>query len=303
MGSPAAYVDNTGSAVFYACSMIGGNGAGDGFFPNTAGGGGRGLHAQSSSVGLYDCTLRGGNGGDGWCLVGSGGTGCFAVGPFLFASGCTFQGGNVGVPTTGAQSNCGGNGLYSGSGVAHYVACSFQAGQSGYFQCNPAAPIAGNATFVAHAYDVTHATGGTVAEAGGAFPLTINGAPGATVFLAASRGTAFRYMPAIESLRLVPFPILLPTMPLGTIPPSGVMQVGLVMPTSIAGAGEVFFLQTAVLSAPEPARLGNPLNVLVLERSSAPDCDGDGSCDYLQAFENYASDVNANLIPDSCPGG
>jgi hypothetical protein len=44
-------------------------------------------------------------------------------------------------------------------------------------------------------------------------------------------------------------------------------------------------------------------SLLVLDRRSGPDCDGDGLNDFVELIENPSLDANQNLAPDGCPGG
>jgi len=49
--------------------------------------------------------------------------------------------------------------------------------------------------------------------------------------------------------------------------------------------------------------LGSPAVLLLLDRDSGPDCNGNGVSDFLDVIEGVSADANHNLIPDSCPGG
>ena len=49
--------------------------------------------------------------------------------------------------------------------------------------------------------------------------------------------------------------------------------------------------------------LGSPAVLLLLDRDSGPDCNGNGVTDFLDVIEGVSADANHNLIPDTCPGG
>jgi len=49
--------------------------------------------------------------------------------------------------------------------------------------------------------------------------------------------------------------------------------------------------------------VGSATVLLVIDRSSLPDCNGNGVNDFVEVVEGTAADANHNLIPDGCPGG
>jgi hypothetical protein len=303
-GRPAVRIDASDRVVASHSSFIGADGASS-FSIGAGGGGGRALHAQEGArIAMHACELRGGNGGDGFDWGGPGGYAFFSSGSFTFASRCEFRPGSAGS-TIGGTGACAGAALWQTSGVVHRVACTFLGGTSTGFSCptNGMPLVGGGATITTHAYVPTVAFAHAVAEAGVALPVTVEGAPGDVVHVAWSLGTGFVYVPSFEGVRLLPFPLLSSTTPLGTIPGSGVLETQVRAPhPGAAGAARVVFAQPVAVGA-SGARFGNPFQIIVIDRASAPDCDGDGTSDYLDAIEDHAGDANANLVPDVCPGG
>jgi hypothetical protein len=65
---------------------------------------------------------------------------------------------------------------------------------------------------------------------------------------------------------------------------------------------DVRFVQLA-MRAPGSVYLGSGAATLVIDHTAGPDCDGDGVNDFVEVIDDPSTDVNHNLIPDTCPGG
>jgi hypothetical protein len=60
------------------------------------------------------------------------------------------------------------------------------------------------------------------------------------------------------------------------------------------------FMQGYTLAPNGDRLLGNPVNLVVLNKDSKPDCNENGIQDYYEVIVNPGIDLNNNLIPDSC---
>src|SRR5438552_9199054 len=92
--------NNTGGVAFASCTLVGGTASGSHDYSTYQRVGGAGLGMQGTRAALYDCTLTGGRGGDGFDGAGPGGpaarviAGAGSTG--LFTSGSSFTGGRGG---------------------------------------------------------------------------------------------------------------------------------------------------------------------------------------------------------------
>jgi predicted outer membrane repeat protein len=103
-------------------------------------------------------------------------------------------------------------------------------------------------------------------------------------------------------MSVIPFPVFMSLLPLGTLPPSGSASFALLTPT-IEGAldAQRVFLQGFVRSASGALFLGSPLHRVVLNCSVlGPDCNANAECDTCDVLRATSSDCNSNGIPDEC---
>jgi hypothetical protein len=194
-GAPAVSIYNCDAVTLQRCSLTGGRGQDYGGKPLgtdlMATSGGPGLTVRESTVSVHDCTLLGGNGGDGksWTggLPGGGGPGAFMHfdSTVLFA-GCTATGGSNGTNTHADDAAGDGLTVSDSSCAALLRDSTFVAGAvvpEGVPGAAIAAPAGTTETYTAAArhFVVT----GPVQE-GAAGTLSVDGEPGdvATLLLA-----------------------------------------------------------------------------------------------------------------------
>jgi hypothetical protein len=109
--------------------------------------------------------------------------------------------------------------------------------------------------------------------------------------------------PPLHGVWLAVRAALLPLQFLGVASSTGGLSASVSMPDLPVGSlYERRFAQVASIRS-GTAYLGTGYMLLLLDRDSGPDCDGDGLCDFVEVIEAPGLDANHNLIPDSCPGG
>jgi hypothetical protein len=137
----------------------------------------------------------------------------------------------------------------------------------------------------------------------GNVPIAFHGGGSEEVVLALGMKSPPRLAFGIRGPVLVKDDPFVPLFELGATDANGVLQTALAIPTSPAGSG---FLRpfVQVLSSGIHGRTpGSAASLLLLDRDSGPDCDGDGLNDFVELIEIPSRDANHNLIPDTCPGG
>lgn len=315
-GNPGGFVGtvtNSSDVTFYSCNIIGGEGTPDYYvfdLPGAGGGGGHGLSIQGSNVAAYNCLLQGGLGGESYSCAGPGGTGCSVDGnSFAFFSECAIAGGTGGhsYGFMGGPGGAGGIGL-SGSGTVHHVATSFAgaAGGNGFCgqtPCNgPAGPaISFTGMLLAHGYAPTVVFGPALHASSGTWAHVLDGPVGERVYLTGALASAWRWVPAWQSVRTLPFPFFVPVEPVVLTGPAQNAQYGFATLGSLAFRR--YGLQALCIDTVGQKVLSNPLELLHLNRAVGPDCNGNGVNDIVDIYEGTAIDANGNLVPDSCPGG
>jgi hypothetical protein len=310
---PANLIQSCARVSLTMCDLRGTNGASCTTLICRGGEGQSALGISDSDVALYACNLTGGNGGNtiNCAHVASGGQGCTVSG-VLFASGSTFQGGVGGYGGNQAtNAGPGGNGVVVAAGsTARLVECSAMGGAGGLNLCFPSTVcpgppgvgISGRATSLPYARATF--SGVSMFASGTSYSIALTGAPSADVWLAFAASPAHTYSPPAQSVRLLPAPLWMGS-PAWTLPASGQTNIAFDLNYPQSGAAVQRVYAQCVFRDPSDAtwRFGNPLDIVCIDRSAAPDCDADGVCDYAEIFLNPASDSNSNLVPDSCPGG
>ena len=296
-GEPGAWVSNSAHVVFAACTIIGGNG-GDNYGSYQNGwSGGDGLFASQSHVALYDCTLRGGRGGTGDEDGGAGGSGCDVVDQWVFLSRCNVQGGDGGNPMFGGCGP-GGHGITAALNAIAYALDDQIIGGLANCGSSHAAPTFGNVQTLSGARSVQ---ADFVHSDQSPWTVHAEGLPGDSVYLIEGLAPGFRLALALLGVRLVPSPVPLSVAPLGVIPAAGFIDVDVTLGDLPAGeASRRLFLQGLFVDAQGHVKLAGPLPLVLLNRDSGPDCNGNGIQDYVEIIEHTTPDVNANLVPDAC---
>lgn len=277
--------------------------------------GGAGLQATGSAnqtVVLYDCTLQGGQGGAVKEMPGSGGSGATFSALRVLASGTTFTGG------TGGQNymccslpfECDG---YGGSGCVllnaptlDEIGCGFQGGYGhGGVQCNGGyspGVVGGSAnSMIGPARRATILD--TVQSDASSWSVDYHGAAGDRPLLFTASSPQVLVALAFHGAWALRRQTLLSTKNFGLVQPDGSKQG--TAPASDLPAGSLYQLRAAQIAvrATNGVYLGSPKDLLLLDRDSGPDCNGNGVSDFLDVIEGTSADANHNLIPDSCPGG
>jgi hypothetical protein len=285
---------------------------GDGMFAYDDPGqtGGIGLDSASSAVALYDCTIRGGKGGDEGNPGGNGGTGCRVDNWGVFLSGTQIIGGKGGDGSSifcGVKGN-GGDGLAVTNAQALILHSTMQGGAPGSYGCGGGAP---GQPLVAIGSSVVNLPGyrkflGAPWLAGDASPLTLSlGAqPGDAFHFLFARGPNFMPQVSVNGVWAIPPPVGASAPLLGIVPASGSLQVPLQL-RDLGGSPVAtrYFGQGLCEDMAGAQWLTSPLYVAVLDRDGLPDCNGNGQLDLIDILEGLAPDLNNNLIPDTCPGG
>jgi hypothetical protein len=310
---PASTIDACERVSLYQCDLRGANGDSCGMSVCRGGEGQTALAVQQSDVALYECSLVGGKGGTtiNCAHVARGGDACRVVGR-VFASGCTFQGGaggDGGNPATSAGP--GANGIVvAPASTVRLVECELMGGAGGLNICfggvlcpgPPGYPFDGIATTLQYARTVCSRS--SFFSSGTAFDVHAVGAPGASVWLSVAPLPAHHYSDPAKSVRLLPTPLFVGVPP-WILPPQGTAQfaLGLNYPTTGIAVqrlhAQCYFLNTHDATW----HFGNPLELVCIDASAAPDCNANGVCDYVDLLVDPGLDSNSNLVPDTCPGG
>ena len=275
-----------------------------------AGDGGDGILSVDSLLSIHGGDFRGGLGGDGEMFAGNGGSGYHCSSAYFLAAGASFLGA-AGGKCTGYdeclwRSGDGGHGIYLGVGPAKLLDVASLGGPSGYFW-PPARPgVPGVAYAGPGIYTGLPGIARTLSTpriAGDGLPVSVgvSGVPGEQVLCAASAISLFTFVPPFSGTWLID----------GTDYGRRANFLG-----TISGSGSSnFSFTTAALLWPEVARrttmqcqllasgqktLSDPALQVLIDRASAPDCNGNGVNDFVDLVQGTSLDLNANLIPDEC---
>jgi hypothetical protein len=313
-GGWSTLVENSSDVSFYWCVLKGAEGDADYdhfSLPGAGGDGGNGLVIENSSVAVYNSSLQGGLGGTSYSCAGDGGTGCSVdASSFLFLSKSAAVAGRGGdaYAFISGPGGAGGIGL-AGSGTVHYVATQFAGAAGGDGMCGLGQPCVGpsgvavafNGTLIDHTYAPTSLFGDGLYASTAPWNHVLDGPIGEHVAVTGSQSSTWRWAPAWESVRLLPFPIYVPT---DSVVLTGPQQHAQYTFTDLgAQAFRRYSMQALCIDPSGAKRTSNALEVLHLNRTVGPDCNGNGINDIVEIFEGTTPDANNNFVPDGCPGG
>jgi hypothetical protein len=281
-GEPAALVTGCADVLFSNCTITGGPGADiiedDTDFNTTAGG--AGLQAEASLVTLSYCTLTGGHGGSDYDDGNSGkagGAGVYNLDATLVLLGGAFVGGDGGnggcnlFPDYCGSGGDGGDGLLSVSPFATSWVRDVQtqlggAGGSGAgglpdgLEGRPTNVLDGDLIIWPQAVGRFSVT--SPEREGETIDLLASGLPGDAVWVLASLLPVQLVKPAYEGSLLVGPPLLV-QVPIGAIPATGSLQLGVPAPSLPAALDSLNLFMQAVVNR-EGAWLFGPASTLTL---------------------------------------
>jgi hypothetical protein len=281
-----AQLSSCSDVAFVGCVLRGG----DGYDPVYGGApGGTALYARGGRTALYDCTLVGGLGQDGYDQIGifggGGGYGCaLDQNASLFASGTTFQGrdGGDGSSAFSCSDTAAGDGGNGGCGIGSdgpvlvgLFDCTEAAGTGGAGGTDACGPggmpgVDGSPQRLTGTVDVF--TGNarklempTPVRESTPIPITLRGEPGETAYLGMWGGARYLYSPSWSGVLLGAAP-LIRRVRLGTIPASGVLDKHVALPDLGPGVeGTTYFFQAYFVSPSNVVTLASPAFVVALD--------------------------------------
>jgi predicted outer membrane repeat protein len=307
-GGAGAIVTGCLRVAFTRCTLTGGQGGSEYLDWECEGGAaGDAIAATNSVLCLYQCTCTGGHGGDAGDYPGSAGRGCSATGNGLLASGCVFQGGHGGDGWDGVVSygTDGGDGVVLDANTGmHSLDCAMAGGLggTGYTASgNPGAPTSGAGDIVFHAGASRSVRGPRIVADASAPTLTFHGTTGDQMIQQGSSQPDFHLVPTQSGFRLVLPPLSDLTTPVTVVAPSGDVTAPLPI-ADLQGptVGVVSWTQARADDAQGTTFLASPLDLVVLNRNSLPDCNGNGVLDYFDVLEGTSADCDHDLVPDEC---
>jgi hypothetical protein len=206
---------------------------------------------QSTLVSLYDCNLRGGDGGHNGAAAGDGGAALRLSNgaPITGAccSGSQFQGGRGGdgLDWLCGEGGYGGNGIVVGSQTSvRLLANTFVQGMGGSWYANfsqgqPAPAISGFGAVHTDSESSLVMTTDRLARAGSVIDIRVAGSPGQTISLLLSRAPTFQILPSWHGTMLSSPGKGSVEVSLGTIPANGILQTRYTAPPMPAGFASV----------------------------------------------------------------
>jgi hypothetical protein len=136
----------------------------------------------------------------------------------------------------------------------------------------------------------------------GPLDVQLGGLAGDEVWMPRSIRLDHQLSQPLLSVWLIALPLRMPVAPSATLPPGGTSATlpALFIPL---GATRALWAIQGMFVSPGEARLGSVRHLLALSLTVGPDCNGNGTSDYVDVLFGGAPDLNHNLIPDTCPGG
>ena len=307
--SPGVSLSGCPRVFFVGCSIYGADGCWCSGYPGQAGG--TGLESLDSAIALYDCIVKGGQGGEeGSPAGGDGGAGCRVTNWGIFLSGTSIAGGTggggdyIGCNTSGS----GGDALVVTGAQALILDSTLTAGPAGNFGCWYGSPgqalVATGSSVVNLPGTRKKLTAPWLAGDASALPLSLTAQAGDAFYFLFARGPTFMPQPSVNGVWAVPPPVGAAAPLLGIVPAGGSLQVPLQI-RDLGGSPVAtrYFGQGHCEDGSGTQWLTSPLHLVVLDRNGLPDCNGNGQLDLVDILEGLAPDTNNNLIPDPCPGG
>ncbi len=287
-----ARIEDCADVCFTQCSFEGAHGVGG--YQNcavsyyTCGPGAPGIHAEDSSVAVYDCQLQGGRGGDSDdtnenVSAREGGAGARLIRSFMSLSNTLVgggPGGNITIFASLIVPGPGGAGfdLEDQPSEVQLLDTTIIPGIGGTEPYGSSAPD--GAPFIGEGSSVIVQIPGSHREMemsdhfqylGTTVLATFRGEVGDQVYLPLDWGTAFHFDPTVKGTWILPQPPTIPPSPIAVIPASGEIQVSIpsAAPTG-ANWAEVEYRQMYVVSATGDTILGSPTGTLQLRPCPSP---------------------------------
>ena len=272
----AVYISWSSDVVFQNCTLVAGPGD-----PGYGSAGARALVAENSNVTLYGCEVAGGMGGFGGYLGSLGRDGGDAVrltGGTLYARGSRFVGGRGGPAQQLANVGAAGAGLWVGPAAsAATVDCDLVGGPGAFLWNDWNGADAGppGPAFVGNVSDVPGPRvtfdGPTLIYGSERAQLRFEGEPGDQALLIVSSSTTFRSLGPSTGVQHVPARDGM--MPLGSIPPSGILEIDY-LPTVPPGPSGRLYLQGGFEAPEGTVRLADTIVLEVLDAGFQQACPG-----------------------------
>lgn len=251
-----------------------------------------GARVSESKVAFHSCSITGGKGGKATVIPppGDGGPGIDASSSFVLLVGSTSTGGlSYGGPTM------------AGSAVRLDGSSTLALLDSVLVPGGSAPPIGGSGSVL----DLPDATRSLAAPsvAAGSSILQVEAAGVAqdVVWTAVAQGGGFRFATSLAGAWLTKFPSKVLFAPNGAIGAAGTLlfQIPVADPVGIA---RLVDLQSITASSGDGTVVTNARVVLALSRTLGPDCNGNGTSDYVDVLLGGEPDANHDLVPDACQG-
>lgn len=297
-----AKVTASRNVAFLACELEGTEGEymDPFFYPDClAGSSGPGLHAVQSRVALYDCVIRGAEGGNAGHFSAPGARGIEADEAELYASGGEVHGGRGGnaVQLPGEYARGGDAVWLSAESVFDAVDCDLFVG----FGTPPGELVTGTGFYNPLPTVARSIHTDSVVPAGTALSVSYSGEPFDLVWPSLSAGPGHQFLAGFWGVWLTHYPNFIPKSPLGVASASGDLSYTL-HGTQVApgSAHRRFVLQTLVAATWDHRFLSGARHVLILSTTEGPDCNGNGASDFVDIVTAASLDTNHNLIPDEC---
>ena len=314
-GGTGIWISASPRVVLIRCTVRGGAGNRNvcilpPFSITYAGDGGDGVYTQVSTLSIHGGNFRGGDGGAGEGYGGNAGTGLYAVDQKFLAAGGSFLGG-IGGSCTGYDeclwsSGNGGNGIYVGSGPSEILGVSSLGGPPGIFWW-PAGPgwpgtaFAGPGSYTFFPGSARSISTQRIAADATPIPIVVAGVPGELALCAASPLSVFTFMPLLRGTWLIDNTGFSSRRSfIGTIGAGGTAALSFVTAPLVAPERARRTTVQCLLVTPGQKHLSDPVVQVLIDRAAAPDCNANGTNDFLDIALGTSLDVNANLIPDEC---
>ena len=298
-GNDATWIIDCASVALLDTTLTGGEGEWQDSYNGTcdAAEGGLGLLAVRSNLALYECGITGGLGGQAKYHAGVGGAGVEAVDSEVFASGGWIQGGAGGLNyDSGIYTYAtGGDALSLTAGSLHSMDCVVSGGPGQ----PPGQILTGTGSYNVLPAQARSLQGPTVVVSGTPFSANYAGVAGDLVSVSLAEEPGHLLLLALSGVLLTPFPATW-LGPYGVASANGSLSFPLSFAPLAAGEPHGSLVVQGLAGAAGGQFLAGARHALVLSLSIGPDCNGNGTSDYLDVITGHSPDTNHNLIPDTC---